>query len=310
MMSSLCSVGQDGHLINAQPLDWHSDSTLTERITENGELKPSMSWLNDVIIEEIYYESDGLSVKGYRASPRIEGSYPCIIYNRGGNKEFGKLNSRKAVFILARLASWGYVVVASQYRGNDGGQGKEEFGGADVNDIMNLIPMLAQMEKADTSRMGIYGWSRGGMMTYLALMRTDQFKGAVVGGGLSDLRMMMSSRGDNFETVYSDNIPGYADHKKEELRLRSAIDRVGEISKNTPILMMHGTSDWRVVPQMALDLSSAFIELQVPHRLVLFEGGDHGLNEFDDEVDQMVRDWFGRYVRDEVAPPILEPHGK
>ena len=72
------------------------------------------------------------------------------------------------------------MVVASQYRGNDGGEGMEEFGGADVNDIFNLIPVLDQNPKADTSRIGMEGTSRGGMMTYLCLKRSCRFKAAVV----------------------------------------------------------------------------------------------------------------------------------
>lgn len=70
---------------------------------------------------------------------------------------------------MGKMASWGYVVVASQYRGNDGGEGIEQFGGDDVNDVLNLIPVLNQLPKADTSRVGIEGGSRGGMMTYLAM---------------------------------------------------------------------------------------------------------------------------------------------
>ena len=41
------------------------------------------------------------------------------------------------------------MVVASQYRGNAGGEGKEEFGGKDVNDVLNLLPLLESLPKAD-----------------------------------------------------------------------------------------------------------------------------------------------------------------
>jgi len=58
--------------------------------------------------------------------------------------------------MLGRIATWGYVVAASQYRGNAGGQGKEEFGGADVDDVLNLIPLLESLPQADTTRIGMY----------------------------------------------------------------------------------------------------------------------------------------------------------
>lgn len=303
-------VAQNGKIVSRTNFDWRSNEALAARILKDGKVKPQLSFLNEVKMEELFYLSDGLKVKGFMVRPVKEGNYPCVIYNRGGNKEFGKITPRKVVFILARIASWGYTVVASQYRGNDGGEGKEEFGGADVNDILNLIPLLANEPKADTSRMGIYGWSRGGMMTYLTLTKTNRFKAAIVGGGVSDLRMVMETRQDTFETVYEENIPNYNLDKAKALNERSAILLVENFPKTTPILMMHGTADWRVVPQMALELSMAFIKHKIPHRLVLFEGGDHGLNEHWREVDDLARKWLDDYVRDGKALPNLSPHGR
>ena len=74
--------------------------------------------------------------------------------------------------------------------------------------------------------------------------------------------------------------------------------------------MLHGTSDWRVIPQMALDLSEKFLKVKQPFRLMLLEGGDHGLNEFDNEVNTQTKMWFDKYVRDKAPLPNLEPHGK
>ncbi len=301
---------QNGKIIERKIYNWKKDRNITKIVFKDGKLKDKYQYLNKVSIEKIIYESDGLKIKGYLVQPNKKDKYPSIIYNRGGNKEFGKLTSKKAIFILARVASWGYVVAASQYRGNDGGEGKEEFGGRDVNDVLNLIPLFDNLKNTDTSKMGIYGWSRGGMMTYLTLTKTHRFKAAVVGGAVSDLRMVMETRKDTFETVYFDNIPNYAKNKAEALNKRSAINQVENISKTTPILMLHGTSDWRVVPEMALDLSKAFIKNKVPHRLVLFEGGNHGLSEFNSEVDQKVKQWFDDYLKNDKALPNLEPHGR
>ena len=304
------SLAQNGNIIDRQEYNWKNDTNISKIVFKDEKLKENYQYLNEVIIEKITYESDGLKVVGYLVQPKKTDKYPCIIYNRGGNKEFGKLTSKKAVFILARVASWGYVVAASQYRGNDGGEGKEEFGGEDVNDVLNLIPLFDQVKNTDTSKMGIYGWSRGGMMTYLTLTETHKFKAAVVGGGASDLRMVMETRKDTFESVYYENIPNYAKNKAGALNKRSAINQVENISKTTPILMLHGTSDWRVVPEMALDLSKAFIANKVPHRLVLFEGGNHGLSEFNSEVDEMTKQWFDDYLKNDKALPNLNPHGR
>ncbi len=124
-------------------------------------------------VEKITYLSDGLKVKGYLAYPlnRKKEKFPCIIWNRGGFKEKGAIDKFTAKGIFGQLASWGYVVLATQYRGNAGGEGEEYFGGDDVNDILNLIPLANEVAAADTNQWGIEGWSRGGMMTLLTLMK-------------------------------------------------------------------------------------------------------------------------------------------
>jgi dipeptidyl aminopeptidase/acylaminoacyl peptidase len=312
---NLGALAQNSRILEHKEVNFLANKKLQNKIIEKQSdslrFKEKYAYLNNVVIEEITYESDGNKVKGYLAYPKKKGKYPGIIYNRGGNLDFGSLNIYKATFILAKVASWGYVVVGSQYRGNAGGVGgRDEFGGADVNDVLNLVPLLEKMDQVDTTKLGLYGWSRGGMMTYLTLKKSKRFKAAVVGGGLSDLRMTMQTRIDTFETVYDDLIPDYRKHKEQSLDERSAIIFVDEICKTTPILMLHGTADWRVVPQMALDLSAAFIKTRVPHRLVLFEGGDHGLNEFNDEVDEMTKQWFDKYLKQGQKLPDLKMHGR
>ena len=214
-------------------------------------------------------------------------------------------------FILARVASWGYNVVASQYRGNDGGEGREEFGGKDVNDVLNLIPLVEKLPNTNPNKIGMYGWSRGGMMTYLALMKTDKIKAAVVGGALSDLKMMDESRdGEMGVHVFSELMPNYTEDKDELIRQRSAVFNANKLCKTTPILLLHGTADWRVVPEESLNMALAMQKARVPYSLVMFEGGDHGLNEFDDEVDIFTQAWFDKYLNKNTPLPNLKPHGR
>ena len=264
--------------------------------------------LDKVEIRSITYLSDGLKVKGYLAAPKEGKKLPCVIYNRGGNRSFGALNDGEAVALLGRVASWGYVVAASQYRGNAGGEGKEEFGGADVHDVLNLIPLLESLPQADATRIGMYGWSRGGMMTYLALTRTDRIAGAVIGGGSSDLFDGLKQRAD-MEKVYADLIPHYPENKEAALIARSAIRWPEKINKKTPLLLLHGSADWRVDPTEALAMVSALYKCKQPFRFVFFEGGDHGLSEYQGEVNRQIKDWLDHYVRDREPWPSLEPHG-
>ena len=266
--------------------------------------------LDKVEIRSITYLSDGFKVKGYLAAPKEGKKLPCVIYNRGGNRSFGALDDEEAVYLLGRIASWGYVVAASQYRGNMGGEGKEEFGGADVNDVLNLIPLLESVPQADATRIGMYGWSRGGMMTYLALTRTDRIAAAVIGGGSSDLFDGLQQRPDMEKLVYAKLIPDYAKNKEAALTARSAIRWPEKINKKTPLLLLHGEADWRVDPTEALAMVSALYKSKQPFRFVFFEGGDHGLTEHQGEVNRLTKDWLDHYVRDQEHWPSLEPHGK
>lgn len=57
-------------------------------------------------------------------------------------------------------------------------------------------------------------------------------------------------------------------------------------------------------------MASALFEAKHPFRMVLFEGGNHGLTEFRREVYREVLEWLDRYVRDRAPLPNLEPHGR
>jgi len=268
---------------------------------------PDVSGL-PVSLEEIAYSSDGLRVMGYLAKPRSDGPHPCILFNRGGNREFGALTPERAAGFISQMSSWGYVVAASQYRGNAGGEGREEFGGAEVNDILNLIPLLESEPACDASRLGIYGGSRGGLMTYLTLAQTDRFAAAVIRAGVSDLISWQQERPEMAE-VFRDLIPGYDPTDESTLLTRSPARWTERLSKSTPILMLHGTADWRVSPESALRMASALLESQHPVQLVLLPGSDHSLSEHRSERDRLTREWFDRYVRDGSPLPDLVPHG-
>lgn len=264
----------------------------------------------DVVIQRIAYLSDGLRVQGYLAEPISGGDLPAVIYNRGGNRDFGALGDFSAIMWLGTLAQNGYIVVASQYRGNAGGDGREEFGGADVNDVLNLIPLLEQHPRVDDSRIGMYGWSRGGMMTYLAMTRTDRIRAAVVGAGMSDAFDAVARRSEMEDSVYAQLVPNWATERDAALEARSPVRWPERLYKGTPVLLLHGSSDWRVHPVQALEMARALYEARHPFRMVFFEGDDHGLTGNSGEVDRLVLDWFNRYVRDKAPLPNLEPHGR
>jgi dipeptidyl aminopeptidase/acylaminoacyl peptidase len=282
------------------------DSSITKIEQKTPGIKKILSNVN---FYHITYLSDGLKVKGYMAAPKKEGKYPCIIYNRGGNLEFGKITDEGFISRgLGELSSSGYVIVASQYRGNDGGEGREEFGGKEVNDVLNLIPLLSNVKQADTSRIGMFGWSRGGMMTYLALTKTSTIKAAVVGSGIADLSRLLKTR-PGFDSLYGMLIPGYASNKTEILKERSVVHFASKTNKTTPILILQGSSDWRVPSDQVINLVDIFYQLKQPFRFIFYEGGDHSLLEHRADYVMQMTNWFNQYLRDRKKWPSMENHG-
>jgi len=108
----------------------------------------------------IKYMSGDLEIGGFFVVPRNRNKkYPVIIYNRGGNRNFGLVDRR--VDYLEYLASRGYVVAASQYRGNIYSEGRDEYGGQDADDILNLIDKMKKLPYVDRKNIFMIGFSRG-----------------------------------------------------------------------------------------------------------------------------------------------------
>lgn len=311
LIFSSCQAQESKLLIKEALIsDWSEYPIYNKLVEGDGpEWKEKYKYLNDIEVYRITYMSDGLKINGIVAKPKKSGNYPCVIYNRGGNREFGSLVAAHGALKLGQLANEGYVVIASQYRGNKGSEGKEEFGGKDVNDVVILTDVLKEIKFADTERIGMYGWSRGGMMTYIALTKTDRIKAAVVGGAVSDNKASILNRPEMETKVLAELIPDYEANKKEELNKRSAINWANKFSKDVPILMLHGNADWRVKPEQSLLLALEFEKYRIPYRLIMFEGGDHGISEHKPEVNKQVISWFDKYLKNDALLPNMEYHG-
>lgn len=299
---SIAALGQNGKILDRQVLNF-PDSIVNRLVG----VLPAFETIR---FSRLIYLSDGLKVTAYLAEPRAEGQYPCIIANRGGNRDFGQWNPISIGFFLGKMASWGYVVVASQYRGNDGGEGVEQFGGDDVNDVLNLLPLLEEIPAADTSRIGLEGGSRGGMMAYQALRESCRFKAAAVLAGVTNSFTSIKDRPEMEKYVYSELVPDYENNKEEELQRRSAVYWADKICKTTPLLIMHGSADWRVSALQSMELVQKLYAYRHPVRFILFEGADHGVREFRKDMFDAMKRHFDYYVRDGNPLPNMEPHGR
>jgi len=250
------------------------------------------SAVDDVTVHKITYDSDGIEVDGYLAHPKdISKKYPLVIWNRGGNHKAGLIDEFLAQGMYGEIASWGYVVLASQYRKD------EEFGGSDVDDILNLFPVAESLEYCDADNIGMEGWSRGGMMAYKVLTKTDRIKCAVIISGLADLTRNEAMRND-LKDIYKILFGAETDEEFEQRKKeRSAVYFYKDINKSTDILLIHGTGDTKISNEDSIDMHEKLKSEGINCELVLIEGGDHYLKKDKQKVAKLRRDWFDKYLK-------------
>jgi dipeptidyl aminopeptidase/acylaminoacyl peptidase len=260
-------------------------------VSKNDTLLNEYSFLDSLNFYAINYLSDTLKINGFLIEPKNGNKLPTIIFNRGGNREFGALTIGLLIEWVAPIAKEGYIIVASQYRGNSGSEGKDEFGGQDVNDVLNLIPIIDNMPRADTTRIGMYGWSRGGIMTYLALTKTNRIKAAIIGGAPTDLLTLLDKRPE-MEKVYNELIPGYLTNKTTELKNRSAIYWTDKLCRTTSYFILHGKNDSRVDYSQATNIVSKLKMENIKVENVFYDNADHIINEYRADKDAKILSWL------------------
>ena len=256
----------------------------------------------DVEIASISYRSDGLRIAGYILSPaRVDRKLPAMIYNRGGNRHFGAVGERTLSFLEA-FARSGYVVLASQYRGGPGSEGRDERGGADVDDVLNLVGLASSLERVDGGRIFMYGQSRGGMMTYIALRGRRDIRAAVVAAGVSDVRMSLRARPDLRPLVR--RLSGL---DERSLSARSAVDWADEI--DVPLLLMHGDLDRKVDIAQSRIMAARLRAAGKRVELEVFPGENHGFTGSRDDIRRSAIAWFERHDRMPAKPRPIRARG-
>jgi pimeloyl-ACP methyl ester carboxylesterase len=237
----------------------------------------------------VIYSVDGLRVVGFLLEPAgaRPRSLPGVVYARGGNREFGLIDPALLSHLQA-LADRGFVVAATQYRGVDGGDGREHYGGDDVHDLEALLPLLVNVPAYD-GRVYLYGHSRGGMEAYEALRDGLPVRAAAITGGVVDLAKLLRARPE-MEQVARDLVPEWTTRQGAELARRSSLRWAAEL--RVPLLIMHARQDWRVPFGQAEAMAATLARLGREHRLVAFDGDAHQLFLHRAQlVDELVR-WF------------------
>ena len=306
----------DGKILNSKPwpllpkyelLDEFGQSYFPRAVYEEARTQEEFDLL------EITYSSDGLPVRGLLIKPRAPGTrkWPTIIFNRGGNGDLGRITDNGEpcggmantscldVADLLLLAKAGFVVIASDYRYQGATVKRDEWGGVEVDDVLNLVPALKSLDYVDSGRLFMLGLSRGGTMTYLAIKRGIPVKAAAVIGGVTDVKGWVEARpemglvkGNDFIDGFANIWPDYEHHADEQYRVRSAVYWADQI--NVPVLILHSRTD-RLVPVIqALRMAEALQEKGKVYALRIYEHDGHPLPRNRDDRNRMIVDWFNR----------------
>ncbi|WP_445279286.1 prolyl oligopeptidase family serine peptidase [Streptomyces sp. DSM 118148] len=175
------------------------------------------------------------------------------------------------------FADQGFAVVVADGRGTPGRSPawekeiRDDLAAVVLQDQVDALHALAQDFPLDLGRVAVRGWSFGGYLAALAVLRRpDVFHAAVVGAPVTDLRL--------YDTHYQERYLGLPDEQPEVYRRNSLIDDAGLVDAaepHRPMMIVHGLADDNVVVAHSLRLSSALLAAGRPHEVLPLSGVTH-----------------------------------
>jgi dipeptidyl aminopeptidase/acylaminoacyl peptidase len=270
-------------------------------------------WLADYAVadtEVVKWKSkDGMDVEGLLTKPvgYTNGSKVPLLLNPHGGPTGSSVNSFNGTVQV--LAANGFAVLQPNFRGSTGKglafaqANKNTWGKGDYDDCMTGVDAMIARGVADPDRLGAFGWSYGGYMTFWILTQTDRFKAVSPGAGLTNIYSMYSQNDIQryLRWFYSDKAPWDATELYWD---RSPMKYVNNVK--TPTMIMHGQVDTRVPIAQAQEFYMALKEKKVPVEFVVYPRENHGFTEPRHQMDRVQRyvRFFGKYLGVKV---VTEP---
>ncbi len=220
----------------------------------------------EIELSLITYLVDGLKVKGLLAEPKNDEIYDGFLYLRGGIKNVGKVRPARII----QFASEGFIVFAPFYRGNQGGEGNEDFAGDDREDAFSAFQILS--EHSRVKKIHIFGFSRGGVMALLTGIKFSEAASVVTWGGVSDMSLTYIERKD-LRRMMKRVIGGTPTKVPEQYQYRTPLYLLEELKP--PVLIIHGRKDTNVSIEHAYRLENRLKELNKSVECWYFEQYTH-----------------------------------
>lgn len=198
------------------------------------------------------------------------------------------------------LVSRGFAVLTPNPRGSTGRGSAfqrrliDDVGGGEMRDVIAGVQAMVDRGIADPKRLGIGGWSWGGYLTAYTITRTQMFKAAVMGAGLSN---MLSDHGtDDIPSANLFYYPGQPYHHPDAYWESSALKYITNCV--TPTLIVHGEADDRVHITQGAEMHRALEILKVPVEFVRYPREPHGFKERQHQIDLLTRigAWYERWL--------------
>jgi dipeptidyl aminopeptidase/acylaminoacyl peptidase len=193
---------------------------------------------------------------------------PALIYCRGGIGHFGRVKPSW----VETFANYGYIVFAPCYRGHEGGEGRDQFGGADCEDVHAAFRLLQSFSFVDEKKISIMGFSRGSINATKTAVELPSTHKLILWGGVSSLIHTYEERVD-LRRMLKRVIGGTPTKKPLAYQERSPIDLAPKIS--CPVLIMHGGTDTQVSVSHGLHMYKKLRLLSKETSLHLYEDYGH-----------------------------------
>ena len=261
-------------------------------------------WLDELQLAEVenaqFPSADGTEVEGFIFKPPgfdESFEYPTLLRIHGGpvaQYDFA-FNFEAQLF-----AANGYVVVMTNPRGSSG-YGRDfshaiwaDWGVNDFDDVMAGVDYAIEQGYADPDRLGVGGWSYGGILTNYVITKSERFKGAITGASMALYRANYGHDHYQYEWEMEVGLPW---ENAEGWERMSPFNDVANVV--TPTLVMGGEHDWNVPIQNSEQLYQALRRLGVETQLVVYPGEFHGFRKPAFQLDRLERylAWYEQYVK-------------